>query len=81
MNDTELMDLLPFLEQLAKVDNVYSLLRNSNVPSPPPPAAPSSLISNGNNSFGISLMSGNVGGGTDVIGGDTVRLNDRNTLR
>lgn len=36
LNDTELMDLLPFLEKLSKVDNVYQLLRNSNEPSPPP---------------------------------------------
>ncbi|KHJ44414.1 Dullard-like phosphatase domain protein [Trichuris suis] len=33
LNDTELLDLLPFLETLAKVDNVYSILRNSNQPS------------------------------------------------
>uniref|UniRef100_A0A5S6QDY0 protein-serine/threonine phosphatase n=1 Tax=Trichuris muris TaxID=70415 RepID=A0A5S6QDY0_TRIMR len=32
LNDTELLDLLPFLETLAKVDNVYSILRNSNQP-------------------------------------------------
>ncbi|CDW58891.1 NIF domain containing protein [Trichuris trichiura] len=33
LNDTELLDLLPFLETLAKVDNVYSILKNSNQPS------------------------------------------------
>jgi RNA polymerase II subunit A small phosphatase-like protein len=36
MNDTELVDLAPFLDKLSKVDNVYQLLRNSNEPSPPP---------------------------------------------
>lgn len=30
MGDTELRDLIPFLERLSKVDNVYSVLRNSN---------------------------------------------------
>uniref|UniRef100_A0A183IFK4 protein-serine/threonine phosphatase n=1 Tax=Soboliphyme baturini TaxID=241478 RepID=A0A183IFK4_9BILA len=35
MNDTELLDLLPFLQKLATVDNIYTVLRNSNSPSPP----------------------------------------------
>ena len=30
MSDTELLDLLPFFEGLAKVDNVYSVLKNAN---------------------------------------------------
>jgi len=30
MSDTELMDLLPFFEGLAKVDNVYTVLKNAN---------------------------------------------------
>lgn len=30
MSDTELLDLIPFFESLAKVDNVYSLLKNAN---------------------------------------------------
>ncbi|MPC43193.1 Carboxy-terminal domain RNA polymerase II polypeptide A small phosphatase 1 [Portunus trituberculatus] len=32
MSDSELMDLVPFLETLSKVDNVYSVLRNCNNP-------------------------------------------------
>ena len=31
MADTELMDLIPFFEGMAKVDNVYSVLRNTTV--------------------------------------------------
>lgn len=30
MSDTELRDLVPFFEQLSKMDDVYSVLRNSN---------------------------------------------------
>ncbi|XP_064646050.1 carboxy-terminal domain RNA polymerase II polypeptide A small phosphatase 1-like isoform X2 [Lineus longissimus] len=30
MSDMELMDLIPFFETLAKVDNVYSVLKNAN---------------------------------------------------
>jgi TFIIF-interacting CTD phosphatase-like protein len=30
MSDTELLDLLPFFESLAKVDNVYTVLKNAN---------------------------------------------------
>jgi len=30
MQDTELLDLIPFFEGLANVDNVYSVLRNTN---------------------------------------------------
>ncbi|XP_054720240.1 carboxy-terminal domain RNA polymerase II polypeptide A small phosphatase 1-like isoform X2 [Uloborus diversus] len=30
MSDTELRDLIPFFEQLSKMDDVYSVLRNSN---------------------------------------------------
>lgn len=78
MNDTELLDLIPFLEKLSKVDNVYTLLRNSNAPSPPPPTA----ISNGNNSVSVSLLSGGSGGGNDGSSAvDVVRLNDRNISR
>ncbi|CAH1788217.1 unnamed protein product [Owenia fusiformis] len=33
MNDTELLDLIPFFEGLAKVDNVYTVLRNINKPN------------------------------------------------
>jgi RNA polymerase II subunit A small phosphatase-like protein len=29
MEDTELRDLIPFFEALAKVDNVYTFLRNA----------------------------------------------------
>lgn len=36
-NDTELLEIIPLLERLAGVDSVYSVLRNSNEPSPPPP--------------------------------------------
>ena len=30
MSDTELLDLIPFFERLSHVDNVYTVLRNSN---------------------------------------------------
>ena len=30
MTDTELLDLIPFFEGLAKVDNVYTVLKNAN---------------------------------------------------
>lgn len=32
MNDSELMDLIPFFEKLSKMDNVYTVLCNSNHP-------------------------------------------------
>nr|CAI5836959.1 unnamed protein product [Callosobruchus analis] len=32
MNDSELLDLIPFFEKLAKMDNVYTVLCNSNHP-------------------------------------------------
>lgn len=35
MGDTELLDLLPLFETLAQVDDVYSVLRNSNMQPPP----------------------------------------------
>ncbi|XP_075588780.1 CTD small phosphatase herzog [Dermatophagoides farinae] len=31
MNDTELSDLIPFFERLAKVDNVYKVLKNAQI--------------------------------------------------
>jgi hypothetical protein len=43
VNDVELLDIVPLLEQLADVENIYSVLRNSNEDvrrcsaSPPPP--------------------------------------------
>ncbi len=30
MSDSELLDLIPFFERLSQVDNVYTVLRNSN---------------------------------------------------
>ena len=33
MSDTELLDLIPFFEGLAKVDNVYTVLKNANSPT------------------------------------------------
>lgn len=36
MSDTELYDLVPFFESLCKVDDVYTVLRNSNNPHHPP---------------------------------------------
>ena len=30
MSDTELLDLIPFFERLSQVENVYTVLRNSN---------------------------------------------------
>ncbi|XP_044743874.1 carboxy-terminal domain RNA polymerase II polypeptide A small phosphatase 1 [Chrysoperla carnea] len=43
MTDSELLDLIPFFEKLSKVDNVYTVLCNSNHPynSIPPPQQPS----------------------------------------
>ncbi|KAF9811850.1 hypothetical protein SFRURICE_021207 [Spodoptera frugiperda] len=35
MTDSELLDLIPFFEKLAKVDSVYTVLRNSNHPYNP----------------------------------------------
>ena len=32
MSDSELIDLVPFLETLSKVDNVYTVLRSCNNP-------------------------------------------------
>ena len=32
MTDSELLDLIPFFEKLSKVDNIYSVLCNSNHP-------------------------------------------------
>ena len=32
MADTELLDLLPFFESIASVDNIYTVLRNANSP-------------------------------------------------
>lgn len=32
MTDSELLDLIPFFEKLSKVDNVYTVLCNSNHP-------------------------------------------------
>ncbi|EFO12294.1 hypothetical protein LOAG_16239, partial [Loa loa] len=29
-NDVELLDIIPVLEQLAEVDSIYTVLRNSN---------------------------------------------------
>ena len=42
MSDSELIDLIPFLETLSKVDNVYTVLQNCNnplnsLPLPGPP--------------------------------------------
>lgn len=32
MTDSELLDLIPFFEKLSKMDNVYTVLCNSNHP-------------------------------------------------
>jgi len=32
MNDRELLDLIPFLEQLSKVDSVYAVLQSNHKP-------------------------------------------------
>lgn len=32
MSDSELLDLIPFFEKLSKMDNVYTVLCNSNHP-------------------------------------------------
>ena len=34
MSDSELLDLMPFFENLARVDNVYSILRTTAAESP-----------------------------------------------
>lgn len=49
MNDTELIDLVPFLERLANVENIYSLLSNSNEPSSPPPTQGMVMLNNSAN--------------------------------
>ncbi|XP_077997976.1 carboxy-terminal domain RNA polymerase II polypeptide A small phosphatase 1-like isoform X2 [Glandiceps talaboti] len=36
MSDTELLDLIPFLENLSKVDDVYTVLQNQNMNGPQP---------------------------------------------
>jgi RNA polymerase II subunit A small phosphatase-like protein len=42
--DTELLYLIPFFERLASVDNVYTVLRNSNHPYNTPPAVIKELL-------------------------------------
>ncbi|CAH1118070.1 unnamed protein product [Phaedon cochleariae] len=52
MNDSELLDLIPFFEKLAKMDNVYTVLCNSNHPynnGGPPPAQQNGPITTQNN--------------------------------
>lgn len=49
MADTELLDLIPFFERLSKVDNVYSLLRNSNAASQCSPTASVTMTNHGSN--------------------------------
>lgn len=46
MSDTELLDLVPFFESLSKVDNVYTVLRNSNNPHhmQPMPTQPAAAL-------------------------------------
>lgn len=36
MGDTELLDLIPFLDTLSRVDNVYTVLQECNKPIPSP---------------------------------------------
>lgn len=48
MSDTELRDLIPFFERLSKVDDVYTVLRNSNLAAGSQPHPP---WINGTNSF------------------------------
>jgi len=43
MSDTELLDLMPFLESLASVDSAYSVLRNANLHRNGQPSSPSSV--------------------------------------
>jgi RNA polymerase II subunit A small phosphatase-like protein len=40
MSDSELLDLMPFFENLARVDNVYSMLKTA-VPDSPGSSPPS----------------------------------------
>jgi RNA polymerase II subunit A small phosphatase-like protein len=42
MSDTELHDIVPFLESLAKVDSAYTILRSANFHRTGHPASPSS---------------------------------------
>lgn len=44
MTDSELLDLIPFFEKLSKVDNVYTVLCNSNHPYNTTPAPAPGLI-------------------------------------
>jgi len=43
-SDTELLYLIPFFERLASVENVYTVLRNSNHPYNSPPAVMKELV-------------------------------------
>lgn len=43
-SDTELLYLIPFFERLATVDNVYTVLRNSNHPFNTPPAVMKDIV-------------------------------------
>ena len=50
MTDSELRDLIPFFEKLSKVENIYSVLCNSNHPLNQIPSANAIKSSNSSNS-------------------------------
>ncbi|XP_076234862.1 CTD small phosphatase herzog [Calliopsis andreniformis] len=54
MTDSELLDLIPFFEKLSSVDNIYTVLRNSNHPYNQVPNSVQNSPSPGSGSLGAS---------------------------
>ncbi|KAL3281565.1 hypothetical protein HHI36_004773 [Cryptolaemus montrouzieri] len=59
MNDSELLDLIPFFEKLSKMDNVYTVLCNSNHPYSSGPQANGAVTNNLSTSFPINHIASN----------------------
>lgn len=54
MTDSELLDLIPFFEKLSNVENIYTVLCNSNHPYNQVPPAVQNSPSPGSGSLGAS---------------------------
>lgn len=54
MTDSELLDLIPFFEKLSNVENIYTVLCNSNHPYNQVPSAVQNSPSPGTGSLGAS---------------------------
>jgi RNA polymerase II subunit A small phosphatase-like protein len=54
MTDSELLDLIPFFEKLSNVDNIYTMLCNSNHPYNKVPTSGKNNHSPGSGSLGNS---------------------------